>query len=173
MVRTHVLTDLQFFQKFYDKKKIASLELLVKEPFARVSYRDAISCLQEEIAKDPFKWQFPDVEFGTDLATEHERWLAESKFNTAVFIYNHPKSIMTESMPFLKMDLLQETHALKAIVRNHRTATHVEFKRRECACKWSGAELIEALIICGMKLPELTHVGLESGYHCCNIGFPI
>ena len=85
--------DLAFFQNFYDKEKIASLERLVNEPFARVSYRDAIKYLQEEIAKDPSKWQFPDVDFGTDLATEHERWLAESKFNTATFVYNYPKSI--------------------------------------------------------------------------------
>ena len=42
---------------------------------------------------DPSKWQFPEVEFGTDLATEHERWLAETKFNSAVFVYNYPKSI--------------------------------------------------------------------------------
>jgi asparaginyl-tRNA synthetase len=85
--------DLEFFQKFYDKEKIKSLERLVNEPFARCSYREAIGYLQEEIAKDPSKWQFPEVEFGTDLATEHERWLAEKKFNTAVFVYNYPKSI--------------------------------------------------------------------------------
>ena len=85
--------DLAFFQQFYDKEKITSLERLVNQPFARVSYRDAIVYLQEEIAKDPSKWQFPEVEFGTDLATEHERWLAETKFNTAVFVYNYPKSI--------------------------------------------------------------------------------
>jgi len=52
---------------------------LVKEPFSRVTYTDAIKLLQEEIAKDPSKWQFPDVEFGTDLQTEHERWLCEKK----------------------------------------------------------------------------------------------
>jgi len=33
------------------------------------------------------------VEFGTDLSTEHERWLAEQHFRTAVFVYNYPKSI--------------------------------------------------------------------------------
>ena len=49
--------------------------------------------LQEEIAKDPSKWEFPEVEFGTDLSTEHERWLAEKKFQTATFVYNYPKSI--------------------------------------------------------------------------------
>lgn len=86
-------SDLEFFQKFYDKGLTSRLEKVVSQPFVRVSYRDAIGFLQEEIAKDPSKWQFPDVEFGTDLATEHERWLAETKFDSAVFVYNYPKSI--------------------------------------------------------------------------------
>ena len=85
--------DLTFFAKFYDKELKERLQKLVDQPFARVSYREAISFLQEEISKDPSKWQFPEVEFGTDLATEHERWLAETKFNSAVFVYNYPKSI--------------------------------------------------------------------------------
>jgi asparaginyl-tRNA synthetase len=49
--------------------------------------------LQEEIAKYPSKWQFPDVEFGTDLATKHGRWLAKTKFDAAPFVYNYPKKI--------------------------------------------------------------------------------
>jgi len=85
--------DLEFFGKFFDKGLKARLDKLVSKPFVRCSYRDAIKHLQEEIAKDPSKWQFPDVEFGTDLATEHERWLAETKFDSAVFVYNYPKSI--------------------------------------------------------------------------------
>lgn len=52
---------------------------MTEEPFARVEYREAIKLLQEEIAKDPSQWQFPDVTFGTDLQTEHERWLCEKK----------------------------------------------------------------------------------------------
>jgi asparaginyl-tRNA synthetase len=96
-VTQHVLEncqdDLQFFGKFYEKTLLKRLETLVSQPFARVAYRDAIVYLQEEIAKDPSKWQFPNVEFGTDLATEHERWLAETKFNSCVFVYNYPKSI--------------------------------------------------------------------------------
>ncbi|KAL7470855.1 hypothetical protein ACHAXS_011134 [Conticribra weissflogii] len=85
--------DLTFFSKFFDKGLKDRLEKVVKKPFVRVSYRDAIGYLQEEIAKDPSKWQFPEVEFGTDLATEHERWLAETKFESAVFVYNYPKKI--------------------------------------------------------------------------------
>jgi len=34
---------------------------VVDEPFAKVTYRDAVKLLQEEIAKDPKKWQFPEV----------------------------------------------------------------------------------------------------------------
>ena len=64
------------------------------EPFLRLSYTDAVSLLQEEIKKDPKKWQFPDVEFGTDLATEHERWLAEVHAGgRCVFVYDYPRSI--------------------------------------------------------------------------------
>jgi asparaginyl-tRNA synthetase len=96
-VVAHVLEssgeDLKFFQSFYDKGLQERLQKLVEQPFVRISYREAVAILQEEIAKDPSKWQFPEVEFGTDLATEHERWLAETKFESAVFVYNYPKAI--------------------------------------------------------------------------------
>jgi asparaginyl-tRNA synthetase len=85
--------DLTFFANFFDKGLKNRLKKVVEKPFVRVAYRDAIGYLQEEIAKDPSKWQFPEVEFGTDLATEHERWLAETKFESAVFVYNYPKKI--------------------------------------------------------------------------------
>merc|ERR1712115_437234 len=57
-----LMEDMNFFQKFYSEGLIARLESMVEKPFARVSYRDAIELLQEEIAKDPTKWQFPEVE---------------------------------------------------------------------------------------------------------------
>lgn len=85
--------DLQFFQKFQDKGLMKRLEDLVEKPFLRLPYKEAITLLQEEIAKDPSKWKFPDVEFGTDLATEHERWLAEEYFGGCVFVYNYPRAI--------------------------------------------------------------------------------
>merc|ERR1711871_303034 len=86
-------SDLTFFDKFYDKTLLARLNELADSPFARVSYREAVELLQAEIAKDPTQWQFPDVEFGTDLATEHERWLAEKHFGKATFVYNYPAAI--------------------------------------------------------------------------------
>jgi asparaginyl-tRNA synthetase len=85
--------DLQFFNDFYDNTLLERLERVTREPFARVSYRDAITMLQEEISKDPTTWVYPEVEFGTDLATEHEKWLAEDKFNSCIFIYDYPRSV--------------------------------------------------------------------------------
>ncbi len=92
-VLAHCQEDLAFFEKFYDKTLLARLNTLVAEPFARVEYKEAIRLLQEEIAKDRSAWAYPDVEFGTDLQTEHERWLCEKKFNKATFVYNYPRQI--------------------------------------------------------------------------------
>ncbi|KAG5186527.1 Asparaginyl-tRNA synthetase [Tribonema minus] len=96
-VVSHVLqncrSDLDFFAGFYDKGLFDKLQRLVDQPFARIEYTAAVKLLQEEIAMDPSQWQFPDVSFGTDLQTEHERWLAEKKFNTATFVYNYPRTI--------------------------------------------------------------------------------
>jgi len=92
-VLEHCAEDLRFFQQFFDKGLTARLERVRDQPFARVEYREAVALLQEEIAKDRSKWQYPDVGFGTDLQTEHERWLSEAKFGTATFVYNYPRGI--------------------------------------------------------------------------------
>ena len=75
-------SDLEFFNKFVDSSLSDRLTKLVTQPFVRIAYRDAIQLLQEEIALNRTAWQYPDVEFGTDLSTEHERWLAETKFQS-------------------------------------------------------------------------------------------
>jgi len=92
-VLQHCEEDLQLFDKFYEKGLLDRLRRLVSDDFARLRYSDAISMLQEEIGKDPSKWEYPEVEFGTDLATEHERWLAETAYGRAVFVYDYPKAI--------------------------------------------------------------------------------
>jgi asparaginyl-tRNA synthetase len=73
---------MDFFEKFVDPNVKNRLTKLVQDPFVRIQYRDAIKLLQDEIKLDPSKWQYPNVVFGTDLQTEHERWLAEKKFNS-------------------------------------------------------------------------------------------
>jgi asparaginyl-tRNA synthetase len=86
--------EMEFFNKFIKKGISERISSITRdEPFHRISYRDAIKLLQSEIKKNRNKWKYPNVEFGIDLQTEHERWLAESHFNGCVFVHNYPRKI--------------------------------------------------------------------------------
>jgi len=80
--------DIELFNKFVDTTLIETLQNILKEPFARVPYREAITILQA--AGQAF--EFP-VSFGVDLQTEHERYLAETHFKRPVMVYDYPKGI--------------------------------------------------------------------------------
>lgn len=80
--------DIQLFDKFVDKGLIERLETTVKEPFARISYEEAVKILTVNTAK----FEYP-VSFGTDLQTEHERFLAEEHFKKPVIVYDYPREI--------------------------------------------------------------------------------
>jgi asparaginyl-tRNA synthetase len=89
------LEDLTFFDKFVEKGLLDKLRNVVAEPFGRVSYTDAVELLVE--ANKPSKkgkrrFEFP-VEWGVDLQSEHERYLAEEHFRKPVFVYNYPAGI--------------------------------------------------------------------------------
>lgn len=71
-----------------DKGLIERLKGMVAAPFARVSYTEAVEILQ----KCGKEFAFP-VSFGTDLQTEHERYLAEEHFKKPVAVYDYPKEI--------------------------------------------------------------------------------
>ncbi len=80
--------DIDLFDKFVDKGLKARLSGIASAPFARVSYTDAVEILQ----KCGKKFEYA-VQFGTDLQTEHERFLAEEHFKKPVMVYNYPKEI--------------------------------------------------------------------------------
>ncbi len=84
----HCETDLRLFDSFVDKGLIDRLRGMVAAPFARVSYTEAVEILQ----KCGKEFAFP-VSFGTDLQTEHERYLAEEHFKKPVAVYDYPKEI--------------------------------------------------------------------------------
>ena len=85
---SHCESDLKLFDSFVDKGLIDRLKGMVAEPFARVSYTEAVEILQ----KCGREFAFP-VSFGTDLQTEHERYLAEEHFKKPVAVYDYPKEI--------------------------------------------------------------------------------
>lgn len=85
---SHCESDLKLFDSFVDKGLIERLKGMVAAPFARVSYTEAVEILQ----KCGKEFAFP-VSFGTDLQTEHERYLAEEHFKKPVAVYDYPKEI--------------------------------------------------------------------------------
>lgn len=80
--------EMAFFNQFYDKGLLERLNALAGSEFARVSYTDAVKILQEN--NDRFEYK---VEWGTDLQTEHERFLTEQVYKRPVFVTDYPKEI--------------------------------------------------------------------------------
>eukprot|EP00271_Cylindrocystis_brebissonii_P006028 TRINITY_DN18561_c0_g2_i3.p1 TRINITY_DN18561_c0_g2~~TRINITY_DN18561_c0_g2_i3.p1 ORF type:complete len:618 (+),score=111.97 TRINITY_DN18561_c0_g2_i3:170-2023(+) len=85
----HCLDDMEFFAKHYDKKAVERLKLVASSRFGRITYTEAIELLQN--VKDK-KFENP-VEWGIDLASEHERYIAEVVYQKPVIVYNYPKAI--------------------------------------------------------------------------------
>ncbi|EOD06583.1 asparagine--tRNA ligase [Emiliania huxleyi CCMP1516] len=98
---SHVLAecgeDLAFLEDYEVKRKEeagepleetlrARLEVVVKDAFARVSYTEAV----EIVKQDGVAWEFPP-QWGEELQTEHEKYLAEVVYKKPVIVYNYPK----------------------------------------------------------------------------------
>ena len=87
-VRENAPEEMEFFNKFVDKELFARLDILVNNQFDRITYTEAIEILKN--AKKDFEYE---VEWGIDLQTEHERYLAEEHFKKPVFVTDYPKDI--------------------------------------------------------------------------------
>lgn len=80
--------DMNFIAQRVDKDAITRLENFVSSDFAQVDYTDAIEILK----KATKKFEYP-VEWGIDLQSEHERYLAEEHFKAPVVVKNYPRDI--------------------------------------------------------------------------------
>lgn len=80
--------DMEFFAERVDPEAINRLEKFINSDFAQVDYTDAIEILKN-CGK---KFEYP-VEWGIDLQSEHERYLAEEHFKSPVVVKNYPKDI--------------------------------------------------------------------------------
>ncbi|HKM02075.1 MAG: asparagine--tRNA ligase [Tissierellia bacterium] len=80
--------EMQFFNSFVEKGLLEKLNNVVNSEFGRISYTDAIDILME----NNDKFEYP-VKWGTDIQTEHERYLSEKVFKRPVFVVNYPKDI--------------------------------------------------------------------------------
>ncbi|WP_088072419.1 asparagine--tRNA ligase [Gottfriedia luciferensis] len=80
--------EMEFFNSFIDKTLIERLKNALESDFGRVTYTEAVELLQ----KSGKKFDYP-VEWGTDLQTEHERYLSEEIYKRPVYVTDYPKEI--------------------------------------------------------------------------------
>ena len=80
--------DMEFFNKWYDDSTIATLEGIASSEFERITYTEAVKLLEGSEQK----FEFP-VSWGTDLQSEHERYLTEQKIQKPVIVTDYPKDI--------------------------------------------------------------------------------
>ncbi|XP_074380694.1 asparagine--tRNA ligase, cytoplasmic 1-like [Apium graveolens] len=84
------LDDMKFMADKYDKAAIDRLRMVASKDFIRVSYTDAITILEEAAKEQKF---VNEVKWGVDLASEHERYLTEVKYESPVIVNDYPKEI--------------------------------------------------------------------------------
>lgn len=80
--------EMNFFNSFIDNILLERLNNIVNSDFGRISYTEAVEILKEHNSE----FQFP-VDWGTDLQTEHERYLSEKIFKKPVFVTDYPAEI--------------------------------------------------------------------------------
>ncbi len=80
--------EMEFLNKFVDNGLIERLNFVANSDFGRVTYTEAIDILK----KNNDNFEYP-VEWGSDLQTEHERYLTEVVFKKPVFVTDYPKEI--------------------------------------------------------------------------------
>jgi asparaginyl-tRNA synthetase len=83
--------DIEFLSNMYDKELIERLQFVVNNDFKRLTYTEGVEILMDAIAKGQ-KFEFP-VGWGTDLQSEHERYLVEQHFQKPVILTDYPKEI--------------------------------------------------------------------------------
>ena len=80
--------EIKFFNQWYDKSTIATLEGVINSSFERLTYTEAVELLKS--SGETF--EFP-VEWGLDLQSEHERYLTEKRVGKPVVVTDYPKEI--------------------------------------------------------------------------------
>jgi asparaginyl-tRNA synthetase len=71
---------------------IEKLETVASQDFERITYTEAIEILLQSHAYKKKKFKY-DLSWGTDLQSEHERWLVEKHFKKPVIVTDYPKEI--------------------------------------------------------------------------------
>ena len=87
-VLEHCLEDMTFFNQRIDATVIETLHKIVDSDFVRLPYTEAVEILE----RSGEKFEYP-VAWGSDLQSEHERFLTEKKFDGPVILFDYPAKI--------------------------------------------------------------------------------
>lgn len=91
-VLKNALPELENLSKIKGIDLVENLNKIVSQKFIRISYREAIELLKNAQSKGVV-FNESIIEFGIDLATEHEKYLSEQQFDCPVFVFDYPKEI--------------------------------------------------------------------------------
>jgi len=80
--------DIDFLAQMYDKELVDRLNFVVANDFVRLIYTEGVEILKASGQK----FEFP-VDWGTDLQSEHERYLVEKHFKRPVILTDYPREI--------------------------------------------------------------------------------
>lgn len=87
-VLEHCAEDMEFFSQRIDQGVMARLETIRSKDFIRLPYTEAIEIIRNSGRKFDYA-----VEWGSDLQTEHERFLTEEHFGQPVILFNYPRTL--------------------------------------------------------------------------------
>ncbi|MET3732756.1 asparagine--tRNA ligase [Moheibacter stercoris] len=98
--------DMQFLAERFDKEQTQKpanerselslmdrLDYVLNNQFIRLTYTEAIDILMKSKHNQKGKFQYPVEGWGTDLQSEHERYLVEKHFKTPVILFDYPAEI--------------------------------------------------------------------------------
>jgi asparaginyl-tRNA synthetase len=87
-VLEHCPEDMEFFNVRIDQSVLETAQLIIDQPFERMTYTEAVARLENSQKK----FEYP-VEWGIDLQSEHERYLTEELIQRPVIVTDYPKGI--------------------------------------------------------------------------------
>lgn len=86
--KENIPEELEFFNSFVDNTLLERLQNVLDSDFGHITYTEAVALLEKENSS----FDYP-VKWGSDLQTEHERFLTEKIFKRPVFVTDYPKDI--------------------------------------------------------------------------------
>lgn len=101
----HCLDDLKFLsQRLIEEEKnkkaeersmelIEKMQFVLDNEFVRLTYTEAVEILKESKPNKKGQFKYPITGYGSDLQSEHERFLVEKHFKKPVILTDYPKEI--------------------------------------------------------------------------------